>query len=48
MSELSRQEFLKMTATAGAAMLLSSLESFAKETNAAKLRVAVIGCGSVR
>jgi predicted dehydrogenase len=47
MSELSRQEFLKMTATAGAAMLLSSLESFAKETNAAKLRVAVIGCGSV-
>ena len=47
MSEISRQEFLKMTATAGAAMLLSSLESFAKETNATKLRVAVIGCGSV-
>ena len=47
MSEISRQEFLKMTATAGAAMLLSSLESFAKETNASKLRVAVIGCGSV-
>ncbi len=47
MSEISRQEFLKMTATAGAAMLLSSLESFAKETSATKLRVAVIGCGSV-
>jgi predicted dehydrogenase len=47
MSEISRQEFLKMTAAAGAAMLLSSLESFAKETKASKLRVAVIGCGSV-
>lgn len=47
MSEISRQEFLKMTATAGAAMLLSSLESFAKEVKASKLRVAVIGCGSV-
>lgn len=47
MSEVSRQEFLKMTAAAGAALLLSSLETFAKETNATKLRVAVIGCGSV-
>jgi predicted dehydrogenase len=47
MSEISRQEFLKMTASAGAALLLSSLETFAKETNASKLRVAVIGCGSV-
>lgn len=47
MNEISRQEFLKMTASAGAAMLLSSLESFAKENNATKLRVAVIGCGSV-
>ncbi len=47
MSEISRQEFLKMTATAGAALLLSSLETFAKENNATKLRVAVIGCGSV-
>ena len=47
MSEISRQEFLKMTATAGAALLLSSLETFAKENNASKLRVAVIGCGSV-
>ena len=47
MSEISRQEFLKMTASAGAALLLSSLETFAKENNAIKLRVAVIGCGSV-
>lgn len=47
MNEISRQEFLKMTASAGAAMLLTSLESFAKETNAQKLRIAVIGCGSV-
>lgn len=47
MSEISRQEFLKMTASAGAALLLSSLETFASETNATKLRVAVIGCGSV-
>lgn len=47
MNEISRQEFLKMTASAGAAMLLTSLESFAKENNASKLRVAVIGCGSV-
>jgi predicted dehydrogenase len=47
MSEISRQEFLKMTASAGAALLLSSLETFAKESNATKLRVAVIGCGSV-
>ena len=47
MSEISRQEFLKLTASAGAALLLSSLETFAKETNASKLRVAVIGCGSV-
>ena len=47
MSEISRQEFLKMTATAGAALLLSSLETFAKENKATKLRVAVIGCGSV-
>jgi predicted dehydrogenase len=47
MSEITRHEFLKMTASAGAALLLSSLETFAKETNATKLRVAVIGCGSV-
>lgn len=47
MNDISRQEFLKMTASAGAALLLSSLESFAMESNTNKLRVAVIGCGSV-
>src|SRR5919206_4870093 len=44
---LSRQQFLKYTASAGAAVLLSSLESFAREKEEKKLRVAIIGCGSV-
>ncbi|UTA70043.1 Gfo/Idh/MocA family protein [Emticicia sp. 21SJ11W-3] len=44
---LSRQKFLHYTASAGAALLLSSLEGFALETTEKKLRVAVIGCGSV-
>ncbi len=44
---ISRQQFLKTTAMAGAAVLLSSLESWAKTTKEKKLRVAVIGCGSV-
>ncbi|PLK42831.1 Gfo/Idh/MocA family protein [Emticicia sp. TH156] len=44
---LSRQKFLQYTASAGAALLLSSLEGFALETTEKKLRVAVIGCGSV-
>jgi FlaA1/EpsC-like NDP-sugar epimerase len=39
--------FFRMTAMAGAATLLSSLESFAKESKSSKLRIAVIGCGSV-
>ena len=45
--EISRQEFLKYTAAAGAAVLLSSLESFALSKPKKKLRVAIIGCGSV-
>jgi predicted dehydrogenase len=44
---ISRQKFLQYTATAGAAVLLSSLEGFALETPEKKLRVALIGCGSV-
>jgi len=44
---MDRQQFLKYTAGAGAAVLLSSLESFAIEKNQKKLRVAIIGCGSV-
>ncbi|MBS4066935.1 MAG: Gfo/Idh/MocA family oxidoreductase [Chitinophagaceae bacterium] len=43
---ISRQQFLQYTASAGAAVLLSSLEGFAL-ANEKKLRVAVIGCGSV-
>ncbi len=46
-NNISRQKFLQYTATAGAAVLLSSLESFALTTDEKKLRVAVIGCGSV-
>jgi predicted dehydrogenase len=44
---ISRQKFLQYTAAAGAAVLLSSLESLALTTDDKKLRVAVIGCGSV-
>jgi len=47
MSHITRQQFLQRTAMAGAAVLLSSLESLAKTTPDKKLRVAVIGCGSV-
>lgn len=45
-SSLSREQFLKSTALASAALLVSSLESWAK-TSDKKLKVAVIGCGSV-
>jgi predicted dehydrogenase len=44
---ISRQQFLQRTAMAGAAVLLSSLESWALTTPEKKLRVALIGCGSV-
>ena len=44
---ISRQEFLKHTAMAGAAVLLSSLESLALGKAEKKIKVAVIGCGSV-
>ncbi len=42
----SRQKFLQYTAAAGSSILLSSLESFSKVENK-KLRVVIIGCGSV-
>jgi predicted dehydrogenase len=45
--EISRQQFLTMTASASAAMLLGSLETWATEKNMSVLRVAIIGCGSV-
>lgn len=46
MNNISRQEFLKRTALAGAALLVSSLESWALADDK-KLKVAIIGCGSV-
>jgi len=46
-NNISRQDFMKQTAFAGAALLLSSLEGYATAVKSAKLRVAVIGCGSV-
>lgn len=46
MNNLSRQDFLKQTAMAGAAMLLTSLKGLAIATDK-KIKVAVIGCGSV-
>ena len=47
MNTITRHEFLQRTAMAGAAVLLSSLESLALETPDKKLKVALIGCGSV-
>ena len=44
---ISRQQFLQRTAMASAAVLLSSLESWALTTPGKKIRVALIGCGSV-
>jgi len=47
MNNISRQKFLQYTASAGAATLLSSLEGFARKRDDKKLRIGVIGCGSV-
>jgi predicted dehydrogenase len=47
MNKLSRQEFLQRTAMASAAMLLSSVKSFAGSVEERKIKIAVIGCGSV-
>ena len=44
---ITRQQFLQQSAMAGAAVLLSSLESWASATPEKKLKVAIIGCGSV-
>lgn len=43
----SRAEFLKKTAMASAALLVSSLEGWAAATPEKKIKVALIGCGSV-
>lgn len=44
---ISRQQFLKQTAIVSAAVMLASLKDFAMTMPGKKLRVAVIGCGSV-
>lgn len=46
MNSITRQEFLQRTTMAGLAVLLSSLESFAR-TEQKKIKVGIIGCGSV-
>lgn len=47
MNSISRKKFLQSTAMAGAAVLLANLESIAKTLENKKIKVAVIGCGSV-
>lgn len=47
MPDISRKQFLQYTASAGAAVLLSSLEGFALEKADKKIKIAIIGCGSV-
>lgn len=44
---ISRQQFLQKTALAGAAVLLSSLEGLAVTMQDKKIKIGVIGCGSV-
>ena len=44
---VSRKQFLQKTSMAGAALLLASLESWALEKDDKKIKVALIGCGSV-
>lgn len=46
-TNITRQEFLKRTAMAGAGLLLSSLKTFALEQPDKKVKLAIIGCGSV-
>jgi predicted dehydrogenase len=47
MSTISRKDFLQRTAMAGSALLLSQLESFAFTKADKKIKIAIIGCGSV-
>jgi predicted dehydrogenase len=47
MENMTRQNFLHRTTLAGAALLVSSLESWASTAPDKKLKVGVIGCGSV-
>lgn len=45
--KVTRKDFLQYTALAGAGVLLSSLEGLAQKLPEKKIRVAIIGCGSV-
>ena len=47
MKNISRKKFLEQTSFAGVAMLLSSIKGFAESTQQQKIKVGVIGCGSV-
>jgi len=47
MDNISRQQFLQQSSLAGVALLMSSLEAFATSTPPEKIKVAIIGCGSV-
>jgi predicted dehydrogenase len=47
MRNISRLDFLHRTAMSGVALLLSSLEGFALSTPEKKIKLAIIGCGSV-
>ena len=44
---IDRRRFFEVTALAGAGLLVSSLENWASSFNTKKIKVAVIGCGSV-
>jgi len=47
MEKISREAFIQRMSMAGAAMLLSSIEGLALNKDEKKIRLAVIGCGSV-
>lgn len=47
MKNISRQQFLQQSALAGAGVLLASIKGFANDIQQQKIKVAVIGCGSV-
>jgi predicted dehydrogenase len=47
MNSISRQEFLQRSTLAAAALLVSSLEGLAQSSPQKKIKVALIGCGSV-
>ena len=47
MKHISRKAFLEQTSLAGVAVLLSSIKGFAEKIQQQKIKVGVIGCGSV-